>query len=292
MLKISFTDFWNGFDVRNNIITNMLKDIYNNNVEITVPRKADICFVTIYGRNHAKILKKFSEKCFLFLGENVRPNTYNASYSFSGDFYSYGGKNKRLPLWYLEIDWYDTNLGTISVNDLEKKLLSYGDVTTDNLLGRRDCITIFNNKEGTRMEVYRKLNKIMSIDGYGKPFNNWFPTYNDYKSKLEKMGNYKFNFCPENSIYPGYYTEKCFHAKLAGCIPIYFAEKYVTRDFRKEAFINIYNYLSFDDLKSHLVEILNDYDYLTKLINQQLLHKLPNLEEIKEFLHMAVSNIR
>ena len=54
MLKISFTDFWNGFDVRNNIITNMLKDIYNNNVEITVPRKADICFVTIYGRNHAK----------------------------------------------------------------------------------------------------------------------------------------------------------------------------------------------------------------------------------------------
>ena len=61
MLKISFTDFWDGFDVNNNIITNMLKEIFQNKVEITRPRRADICFVTIYGRNHLKILKKFPE---------------------------------------------------------------------------------------------------------------------------------------------------------------------------------------------------------------------------------------
>ncbi len=291
MLKISFTDFWDGFDVNNNIITNMLKEIFQNKVEITRPRRADICFVTIYGRNHLKILKKFPEKCFLFLGENVRPNIYKANYSFSGDFYSYGGKNMRLPLWYLEIDWYETNLGTIKVREIEKKLLSYGKTTPDNLSKRRDCVAIFNNEEGTRMEVFRKLKNIMNVDGYGRPFKNWFPTYADYKSKLNKMSNYKFNFCPENSLYPGYYTEKCFHAKLADTIPIYFADKYVTEDFRKEAFINIYDYLSLDDLQSHLKEILNNYDHLANIINQPLLHKMPDLEKIKEFLNKAVSNL-
>ena len=98
----------------------------------------------------------------------------------------------------MEIDWYDSNLGTIKVNDIEEKLMSYGRFTSDDLAKRKDCITIFNNKEGTRMDMYHRLKKIMNVDAYGKPFNNWFPTYADYKEKLKKMGNYKFNFCPEN----------------------------------------------------------------------------------------------
>ena len=75
----------------------------------------------------------------------------------------------RLPLWYLEIDWYETNLGTIKVREIEKKLLSYGNTTPDNLSKRRDCVAIFNNEEGTRMEVFRKLKNIMNVDGYGRP---------------------------------------------------------------------------------------------------------------------------
>ena len=35
----------------------------------------------------------------------------------------------RLPLWYLEIDWFNTNLGTIKVDEIEKKLLNPGNLT-------------------------------------------------------------------------------------------------------------------------------------------------------------------
>lgn len=288
MIKISFTDFWQGFNEENNIITNILRDIFETEIVITRPRKADICFITIYGPNHKKIIKRFPEKCFLFLGENVRPNSYDVKYSLSCDFNDYQKSNIRLPLWYLEIDWFNTNLGTIKVDEIEKKLINPGNLTPDILSKRKDCITIFNNQEGTRMDMYKKLINIMEVESYGKPFNNWFPTYSDYRSKIKKMGNYKFNFCPENSLYPGYYTEKCFHAKLAGCVPIYFAEPHVQKDFRKESFINMYDFLDFNLLEKHLKEIKDDYSYLAKLINEPLLKEMPCLDEIKNFLCKTV----
>ena len=50
MLKVSFTDFWDGFKSNNNLITNILNDILETKVQITNPRNADICFVTIFGK--------------------------------------------------------------------------------------------------------------------------------------------------------------------------------------------------------------------------------------------------
>ena len=99
--------------------------------------------------------------------------------------------------------------------------------------------------------------------------------------KQKKMKDYKFNLCPENSLYPSYYIEKCFHAKLAGCVPIYFAEPHVEKDFRKESFINIYDFLDFNMLDKHLKEIKDDHSYIAKLINEPLLNKMPSIYEIK-----------
>ena len=97
MLKISFTDFWPGFQENNNLITNILKEIFEEEIKITLPRHADVCFLTICGKNHKRIIRKFKDKSFLFLGENIRPNIYDVPFMLSGDFNSYGGKNMRLP---------------------------------------------------------------------------------------------------------------------------------------------------------------------------------------------------
>ena len=105
------------------------------------------------------------------------------------------------------------------------------------------------------------------------------------------MANYKFNFCPENSLFPGYYTEKCFHAKLSGCIPIYFADSHVSKDFRKESFINMYDYLEFEKLAKYIEEIKNDYNLLAELANEPLLHEIPDLTNIKNFLYQSIKKI-
>ena len=163
MLKISFTDFWPGFQEKNNLITNILKEIFDEEIKITIPRQADVCFFTIFGKNHKRIIRKFREKSILFLGENIRPNIYDVPFTLSGDFNSYGGINMRLPLWFLEIDWYKSNLGIIQLEDIEKNLVNYGKFTSDDLARRQDCITIFNNKEGTRMDMFEKLKNVMEV---------------------------------------------------------------------------------------------------------------------------------
>ena len=43
MLKISFTDFWIEFNEKNNLITNILNELFNSEILITKPNKADVC---------------------------------------------------------------------------------------------------------------------------------------------------------------------------------------------------------------------------------------------------------
>ena len=212
----------------------------------------------------------------------------------------------RLPLWYLDIDWFNTNIGVIKSEDVERKLVSYGKLKPDNFASRKDCITIFNNPEGTRMDMLDRLKRIMTVEAYGKPFKrplgpkiksgnllSYFtpPVYCDYHSKIKIMSEFKFNLCPENSLYPGYYTEKCLHAKISGCIPIYFADFHVSKDFRKESFINIYDYLDFENLVNYLLEIKRDNATLAKLANEPLLKEMPSLEPIKDFLYKSIKKI-
>ena len=305
MLKISFTDFWIEFNEKNNLITNILNELFNSEILVTKPNKADVCFVSICGKKHKKVIEKYNEKCILFLGENIRPNKYEVPFSLTSDFNSYGGTNMRLPLWYFEIDWFKTNIGIINVDEIEKRLINNGQFTADDIANRKDCITIFNNPEGSRMDMLRELQKIRYVEKYGTLFNNplgpkinksfinkFFPVYSDYQSKIDKMANFKFNFCPENSLFPGYYTEKCFHAKIAGCIPIYFADYHVHNDFRKESLINMYDYLEFEDLSKYLSEVIKDYSYLAKLANEPLLKSVPNINIIKDFLFKSITKIR
>jgi len=291
-ILISFTDFWEGHDPLNNILINILRDSCFSSVDVVDnPCDADLCFVTIYGSSHKEVINKFRHKTILWLGENVRPNLYGCRFSISFDFDSYGGTNFRLPLWFSEIDWFGTGLGVIGLEDLRPRLVSPGSYSRQDIVNRDFCITIFNNPEGTRLELLRRLNLFNSVTGYGRPFGNWFPTNATYRSKLSKMGTFLFNLCLENSYYPGYYTEKCFHAKVAGVIPIYMADKYVVKDFRPASFINVNDYLSLGDCCDVVYELSHDFDKALAILNQPLLHRVPDLSEISDFLLKSCSTI-
>ena len=62
------------------------------------------------------------------------------------------------------------------------------------------------------------------------------------KYKLDIISDYKFNICFENTIHPGYYTEKLLHAKIAGCIPIYYSDEKMNIDFNEKCALNLYDF--------------------------------------------------
>ena len=141
------------------------------------------------------------------------------------------------------------------------------------------------------MQLFSEINKKNKVDAYGRPFGNWFPTYETYEAKMNKLKGYMFNFCPENSFFPGYYTEKCFHAKVAETIPIYMADSHVKSDFRPQSFLNAYNYKSTSEFAREIDAIYDNLDYAAEILNEPLLYRVPSLDSTKRFLFYAINKI-
>lgn len=65
------------------------------------------------------------------------------------------------------------------------------------------------------------------------------------RAKRAVLSHYRFAICFENTIFPGYLTEKLFDCLLAGCIPIYWGDPTVTEQLPPACLID---YRQFDDL--------------------------------------------
>lgn len=291
MMYISFTDFPSGWDCLNNLFSNALSYVFDEDICIVDPSEADICFVTIYGNTHPEVLANYHARSLLWLGENIRPNKFNCAFSISTDPFSYSFTNFRLPLWFFEIDWFDSGIGTASKQQVLDILVNGIYANHIPMQARDFCVTIFNNPEGFRLELLSQLNQIGSVTGYGRPFGNWFDTSSSYKSKIPLIEKYKFNLCPENSLFPGYYTEKCFHAKLAGSIPIYFADSHVSSDFNVKSFLNAYDYHDLSELMSVVNSLSQNPESADIYSRQPLLHCMPSLDLFLDFMRYAVASI-
>jgi alpha(1,3/1,4) fucosyltransferase len=278
-MKIAYTDFWLDFESENNFFTDLFRDIYED-VEVSSPEDADILFFGPYGTQHRNFQRQGLVKIF-YTGENERPNFDHCDYSLTFDFDDYEGRNIRLPLWFLQLDWYNKKTYTnpefvLPLNKVE-----------DNEYIQREkdgfCVLVNNNLFDDRVECVKLLNNYKSVHCYGKPFGNWF--YGESR-KYEIFSHYKFSVCFENSVAPGggYYTEKLIHAKCSGTLPLYYADARVGTDFNTKSFLNLNDYGSMQNLVDHVIEIDQDDDLYNQIIKEPLFNKVPdkeNLEELK-----------
>jgi hypothetical protein len=270
-MNIAFLDFWGSFDPNNNFFVYLFRQI-KENINITDASEADIIIFSCFGNSN----RKYSHcKKIFFTGENIRPDFNYCDYSLTFDFDEYGGKNIRLPLWFFYIDWFNVK--------------SYGDPKTLiplNFINKyikkektKFCASVFSKPINLRFEAINKIQTYKPIDCYGKIHSNHLPDGED--KKLEILSNYKFSVCFENSVYPGYFTEKLLHAKIAGNIPLYYSDKTFSHDFNEHCCLNLINYKNLDHFLDHIKEIdSNDKKYY-ELLNQPLFNKNIDLTDIK-----------
>lgn len=69
------------------------------------------------------------------------------------------------------------------------------------------------------------------------------------------VAKYQFALCFENTIYPGYVTEKIYDCFLARCIPIYYGAHNIDEYVPANTFIDMRNFKNFEALSSFLENI-------------------------------------
>lgn len=276
-MKLAFADFWDQFNPQNNFFTDLFKKIFP---EISIVNQApDILIYSCFGHTHHYVDRNKTKKIY-YTGENLRPNFNECDLSLTFDFETYNGKNFRLPLWMLQIDWFNKkNYGN------PEYVLPYEQINTNNFINTpktKFCVAVFNTDSPHRFDTVRKLSEYKKVDCWGKPHGNWF--YGE-SGKYKVISEYKFSICYENTIYPGYYTEKLFHAKCGGTVPLYWADPNIIKDFNKKSFINLYD---FDSDVDALIEYVKFVDNTPAVYNQYrtepLFNEQPSLNKIEEFL--------
>ena len=281
-MKVCFSDFWTPFDPNNNFFIHIIRELYEN-VEVVHPEDADVMFFSVFGNENGRY--KNCKKIF-FTGENISPNFKKCDYSLTFDHNTHGGKNFRLPLWYLYIDWFD-----VKTYDNPQWLIPESYLYGENefTLKPKDkfCAIVYGKQIESRIRAIQNISRYKTVEVFGKAnLNQPLPDGENYKMDL--ISDYKFSLCYENSVTPGYHTEKLLHGKIAGNIPIYYGDKTVDQDFNSSGFINAVN-MSDDELIEKIAEIDASDGLYNDILNQPIFDKKVTLDPTVKFLSEVIS---
>ena len=280
-MKIAYTSMWQNFNPQNNWFNEMFEEYYGqDDIEFSLNNSnADIVLSSVFGN------PKFSaaSKQIFYTGE-TRKDGYSENQILLGfDETNIDKKVFRLPHWYLYINWWGNKFNLLSgaAYDLDMDKLSrpLTEEEVSRVMSREKfCSIISSNNIPNRFDATLALTKIDKVDAFGSQFGSRFE-----QDKLDLISNYKFNICFENTLNPGYVTEKLLEAKIAGCIPIYWGDKKSEVDFNKKCFINYADFESVNDLATYINKLYNSKDAMEEIIAEPLFNSPPSLAELYEF---------
>ena len=245
-IRVAFCDMWDQFHPEHNFFMSLLKWAgaqHGFKVSLNYPNP-NLVIYGPFGDKH----KKFKDvpKVF-FTGENAGPRTDEGTFLNLGYQYRTESNYVRLPLWVLEINWFGEDPEKI-VNPKPVPLTQClkQDESVLNAKKKFCAFVATNPKCQNRNVAFQILNQWRPVDSGGRLFCNLpggpIPAGlgggGGEHSKLEFYKKYKYAITFENETAPGYTTEKLFHAKVAGCVPIYWGDKFVDRDFDQKGFLN------------------------------------------------------
>ena len=268
-LSIAFTDMWFEFNPKYNFFTCLLEDeIKKQGLEIELKvimdtqEKPNLVIFGPFGDGHRKydgIPKIF------FSGEN-NPHIEGPEIILSvGHSLEVNAKTLRMPLWILEVNWFNADPGQIR----NPKPIPYNICTKPqvNFLSKKAefaSYIVSNPKNEHRNSALGEVSKYKRVDSAGAHLNNMGMKLEGGLGggggemvKHEFLQKYKFNICFENASEPGYITEKYFHAKAAGCIPIYWGDPNLARDFNPAGGINAHG-KSWDAIREEITAVDTD----------------------------------
>jgi hypothetical protein len=261
-LRVGFSDMWENFNPAYNFFVLMLSaagEKLSPPIKVVGAAADATSNIVIFGPFGSawKSLPAEQPKIH-FTGENSPPldgpgvqlNLGFGHYDMVGEDYL------RFPLWILEIDWFGADATKI-VNPKPIPLERCTKVFSDEIARKKKfCAFVVSNPSNpVRNAAFQWLSEYKKVDSAGRLFNNIgediFAGLGGGGGELLKhefLKDYKFCLTYENNAARGYTTEKLLHAKAAGCIPIYWGDEAVERDFSTSGFIDARKFKSPEEL--------------------------------------------
>ena len=294
-LTVLFTDMWDGFNPEYNMFLLILQEgskqlnqkpaIRGYNKEsLPAGTKPNLVLFGPFGADWRADQWKGIPKAH-YTGENTAPINdpdvfLNMAYPHA-DFID--EKYIRLPLWMLEIDWFGADVEKIN-NPKPLSLDRCVKVYPEELSKKQKfCAFVVTNPcNPVRNDAFHWLNRYKHVDSAGRLFNNVgsdiFAGLGGGGGELKKhefLKQYKFCLAYENSSSQGYTTEKMLHAKASGCIPIYWGDPKVDRDFDLHGFIDARKFTNPEEL----IEAVRKVD--TDPVLYQKMASIPPLDDYR-----------
>ena len=254
---IAFSDMWPGFQPDSNVIVDALRHEYPNyTFSCTLYDKAHTTHTT-----HLLIVGPFGTtwrsvpaavpKVF-FTGENWPISEDSAFSLYLSSARKEDATHMRLPTWMTFIDWYSDATELPADSDanpirfpvalaMRPHPVSFSDRT-------HFCGFVVSNPTCTfRNQAFDAIHGYKPVDSGGSLYNNiGGPLALKYPgggsgdlSKYHFFSDRRFSISFENARSSGYITEKVLHAKMAGCVPLYWGDSNTDDDFVPQSFVNV-----------------------------------------------------
>jgi alpha(1,3/1,4) fucosyltransferase len=269
-LKINFTDFWPNYDKKDNYFYNLLE----TNYDLVIDENPDLLFYSSFGHDY------LNYKCtrIFYTGENKRPDFTACDFAFTFDFLEHK-KHFRLPLYSIYIDHHHMLSQLEYKKTREEAALIWKGKT------KFCCMVVSNPNCTKRIEFFKYLSTYKPVDSGGNVLNN---VGGQVANKAAFIKEYKFVISFENSLQDGYTTEKIMEPILQDCIPIYWGNKLVDRDFNSQRFLDYNQFKSEEDLIKRILEIDQNDDLAIDMIMQSTFStvKMTHNEEHNQILEI------
>jgi alpha(1,3/1,4) fucosyltransferase len=293
VLRIGFSDMWDDFNPEYNMFTLMLEEsgkaigrsVRGFKVE-SGSEPMDLLLFGPFGETWKQVPASVPK--VHYTGENtdpIRRDDIKLNLGFKHiDFND--GWYLRLPLWMLEINWFQADVNRIG-NPKPLPIDRCCKVVPEEISRKQKfCAFVVTNPcQPMRNSAFQWLNNYKKVDSAGRLFNNIGDAIfagrgggGGELAKHEFLKDYKFCLSYENSSANGYMTEKYLHAKAAGCIPIYWGDPKAERDFNMAGCIDARDVTT----SGELVRLVKEVDTNPMLWLQK--YSVPALDEVQRDL--------
>lgn len=293
ILKIAYRNFWANFSPNYMPQDYFFEFVLSHGYEIVYDNESpDLVISSVFGSPIKK--NQFKNDPFI-ISYNCEPDWLYPKYLENEcDLkIGYGEGYHRFPLWLSFVIWNQTNLNTryklqdnpyigqgchhtpnfgMQVdNGLDNNPLFISNMLERHLKPipkkHHFCNFTYSKPIANRVEFFQELSKYKFIQSTGSVLNN---TGYRMKSKTKELKAYKFTIAFENSIRPGYVTEKIMEPLAAGSVPIYMGDESVLKDFNSKTFIYANDFSNFGDLIEYVKEVDNNEDLYQSYLKQPI----------------------